>query len=513
MNWRRLLWLYIQIGVVSTVSLFVFGRLFTEPQVSLAAVVIGAIAFVSLVLGGIVAGSFLLYYIFETVWRRVLNLAWPVMVEQTSQTLMRTTDVFITAIFSPAAVVAIGLSDLYSQFPLRIGLGLGNATIALSSQDTGRGASAGRDETTTQALLLGFLLGVPIAVVGVLFGDRLIALLGATPAVVELGGIYLAIILATAPARHVGLVGGKVLQGTGDTRTPMYITLFSNLLNISGSVILGLGLFGAPELGVVGVGVSTAAANIVSAFLFLLVISGSLGSVGLTWPTNPVVIRQLVNVGAPNTAEGFAVALARFPFNALLLVFGTEVNAGYQIGRRVYQQITAPLSRAYRVTASIACGQALGEGDPETARFEGLAVVTLGIISVGAVGIVLVVAAEPLARLFTDDDVTVRYSVGFIRAYGVAAIPFVVFISLSGSLQGAGETRLPLFARVTGLFLFFLGFSYLAGITLGYGLSGVYLGVVLSYVWMAVVLIWAFNRSDWAGRAAHMIEARKAIGD
>lgn len=508
MNRRRLLRIYLQIAVVSVVSLFVFGRLYSEPQVTIAAVVIGGVAFVSLVLGALLAGSVHLYHVFRTVWRRVLSLAWPVMVQQSSRTLMRTTDVFITALFSPAAVVAIGLSELYSQFPLRIGQGLGSATIALSSQDTGRGASANRDEATTQALLLGLGLGVPIALVGVLFSTQLIAVFGAAPEVVELGGIYLAIILATAPARHVAIIGARVLQGTGDTQTPMFVNLFANVLNIAGSVTLGLGLFGAPELRIVGVGLSTAVANVVSALLFLLAIGGPWRPAGLTRPSNPVVSRQLVAVGAPKTVEGLAVALARFPFNALLLLFGTEVNAGYQIGKRIYQQITAPLSRAYRVTASITSGQALGDGDVETARFESWAVVALGVITVGAIGIVLVVAADPLARLFTDDLTTVSQSVGFIRAYGIAAVPYVIFVSLSGSLQGAGETRMPLLARLTGLFGFFLAFSYVTGVTLGYGPVGVYAGIVLSYVWMAAVLVQSFRSGDWADRAADMIEAR-----
>ena len=67
------------------------------------------------------------------VWRRVLSLAWPVMAEQTTRTLMRTVDVFVTGLFSPAAVAAVGLADLYARFPLRIGLGLGGGAIALSS--------------------------------------------------------------------------------------------------------------------------------------------------------------------------------------------------------------------------------------------------------------------------------------------------------------------------------------------------------------------------------------------
>ncbi len=67
----------------------------------------------------------------------------------------------------------------------------------------------------------------------------------------------------------------------------------------------------------------------------------------------------------PRILEGLLTFVMEFPFNAILLLFGTEVNAAYQIGRRVYQQITAPLSRGYRTGASIVVGQTLGDGDPE----------------------------------------------------------------------------------------------------------------------------------------------------
>jgi Na+-driven multidrug efflux pump len=92
------------------------------------------------------------------VWRRVFDLSWPVMAEHVLRTLMRTTDIVVTGLFSPAAVAAIGLADLYARLPLRIGLGLGSGVIALSSQDTGSGATANRDEAITQALLVGALI-------------------------------------------------------------------------------------------------------------------------------------------------------------------------------------------------------------------------------------------------------------------------------------------------------------------------------------------------------------------
>ncbi|ESS12493.1 MAG: putative efflux protein, MATE family [uncultured archaeon A07HR60] len=442
------------------------------------------------------------------VWKRVVRLAWPVMAEQTFRTAMRTTDIVITALFSPAAVVAIGLADLYARFPLRVGLGLGGGAIALSSQDTGAEAVGSRDEAVTQALLLGVLAGLPFVIAGVFFGDVAIAVFGAGDEVIRLGSVYLAIILATAPARHVALIGARALQGTGDTRTPMYVNIAANSLNIAGSAILGLGLLGAPRLEIVGVGIATAAANVFTAGLLLFAVYGTWTDANFARPQDFTIATQLLRVSTPRMAEGFGAELAQFPFNALLLGFGEAVNAGFQIGRRVYQQVTGPFSRGYNVAASVLVGQSLGDGDPETARFDGWAVTGLGIVTVGTVGITLVGLAEPIVSLFTDDPETARFAVDFTRVYGLAAMGLVSFSALSGSLQGASETRIPFFARVSGMFVFFLGASWVLGRTLEFGPIGAYIGVFLAYLWMAAVTAWGFEFTGWADRAASLMTER-----
>lgn len=444
----------------------------------------------------------------RAVWRRVLGLAWPVMAEQTVRTGMRTTDILVTATFSPAAVTAIGLADLYARLPLRIGLGLGGGAIALSSQDTGSGAAANRDEAVTQAVLLGLLAGVPFAAFGLLFGDAAIAVLGAPTEVVQTGGAYLAVIFLTAPARHVALIGARSLQGTGDTRTPMYVNVVANGVNIAGSVVLGLGLFGAPRLAVLGVGLATAAANVLTATVLLVVLWRGWSSATLVRPRTEVIARQLVRVSVPRVGEGLAATVAEFPFNSILLGFGTPVNAAFQIGRRAYQQVTGPLSRGYNVAASVLVGQALGAGEPDRARFEGWAVGGLGVATVGVVGVVLAAFAPTAVALFGPGPETVPYAVAFTRTYGLTAGFLVVFSVLSGSLQGASETRVPFFARVSGIAGFQLGGTYLFGVVLGWGAAGAYVGIALAYLWMCLVVVVGFDRGDWAGRAADMMAAR-----
>ncbi|MFB6136351.1 MAG: MATE family efflux transporter [Halobacteriaceae archaeon] len=447
------------------------------------------------------------------VWRRVFDLAWPVGVEHTLRTLMRTTDVIVTGTFSPAAVAALGLADLYARFPLRIGLGLGGGAIALASQDTGSGAAATRDEAVTQALLLGLLSGLPFVLAGFLAGEAAIAVLGAPPAVARLGGTYLAVVFATAPARHVALVGARALQGTGDTRTPMYVNVAANALNIAGSLVFGLGLFGAPRYGILGVGAATAAGNVLTAVAFVALIWRGHTEAGLVRVRDPTIARQLVAVSTPRIAEGLGSTLLAFPFNSLLLGFGTSVNAAFQIGRRMYQQVTAPLARGYNVAASVLVGQSLGAGAPDRARREGWAVVGLGLLTVGAIGALLVAFAPALVGLFTDDAATARHATGFARTYGVAAGFLVAFTVFSGALQGASETRVPLVARLSGLLVCQLGVTYVAGAVLGYGALGAYLGVGLAFAWMAGGGFVGFRYTDWAGRAAGMMAERARDSD
>jgi len=446
-----------------------------------------------------------------SVWRRVLSLSWPVMVEQTTRTLMRTVDILVTALFSPVAVAAIGLADLYARFPLWVGLGMGSGAIALSSQDTGSGATANRDEAISQALVVGALVGVPFAALGVTFGEPAIALLGAPQEVASVGGRYLAIVLATAPARHVALIAARSLQGTGDTRTPMYVNIVANGLNVAGSVTLGLGLFSAPRLSVVGVGLATAAANVFTATMLVVALLTDWADASLARPRSLVITRQLLRVSSPSVAEGLASTLAEFPLNAILLGFGTEVNAAFHIGRRIYQQLTGPLSRGFYVGASVLVGQSLGEENPERARFRGWATVALGVLTAGGFGLVLALGAGPIVSMFTDDAATLGYATDFARVYGLTAAFLVTFAVLQGALAGAGETRLPFLARTSGMVLFMLGVTYVVGVVLGYGVVGAYLGLGLTYVWMALVVTVGFHAGGWADRAADMLEDRGSL--
>lgn len=445
------------------------------------------------------------------VWRATVSLSWPITVQHGFTTLMRTVDIVVAGLFAPAYVTAIGLADLYGQIPLRLGLGLGAGAIALSSQDTGRAAAETRNRAITQAILLGFLVGLPLIVLGLLFSEFFIGVLGAERAVIRLGATYLTLILVASPLRIVGLVGARSLQGTGDTVTPMVVNGGASLVNAITTVVLALGLGPVPRLGIVGIGLAT----LLSRGLEALAITGAIATrftdLAFARPRSLVITRQLVAISVPNFAEGMSSTVANFPFNALLLLFGTEVTAAYHIGRRVYQQLTGPIYRSITTGASILVGQALGEGDPDDARYAGFAIAAMSILVMSGMGAILVLGAEPIASVFTRDPLTLSYASAFTRVFGVSMVSFGIFSPFAGSLRGAGDTRTPFYARAIGTFGFMLGLSYLLAIPLAWGVMGVYVGLVTSFAVWAVIVAGGFVWGNWAERAAGMMAVRAEV--
>jgi putative MATE family efflux protein len=422
---------------------------------------------------------------------------------------MRTTDIIVTGYFSPAAIAALGLADVYGRVPLAIGQGFGSGVIALSSQDAAVDEKKNLNQTISQAIIFGFLLGIPLAFFGVLFGYSAIKLLGANNMVAKLGGQYLALIFLSAPTRHVGYVGARFLQGTGDTRTPMLINGVVNVSNIMITVILGLGVLGAPSLGIVGVGLGTAFGNLLSAVLLLVFIFKNT-DVAFVYPKNIEITKQLIKISSPKIMERLSTTSAEFPFNSILLVISVEANAAWQIGRRLYQQLSAPLLRAYNVSSSVIIGQTLGEERAEDVHLEGYSIALLGLITLIPISVLVYIISPNLVEIFTSDGKTIEAGIKFTRAYAIA-IPFgVLFRIFAGGLQGGGETRKPFIAEITGAFLLLVGVSYIMVNIIGYGIFGPFIAIVCYFIWRATIVgIW-FSSNSWISRANNMMESRRS---
>ena len=457
----------------------------------------------------------LLYALYSPVWRQALILAWPMMLSHIFSTAMRTTDMILMGAFGPAAVAAVGLGDVWDRLVLQIGLGLGAGSIALISQETGvdrRDGNRSADVVLTQVLIAGAVAGLPFVLLAWSIPGQLIGLLGPSPDVVALAAQYLQIVFSSAPFRIMSLISSRALQGTGDTRTPMAVGVAANAANIVLSIALVTGCGPFPELGVPGVGWGTALANFLSAGAFIVLFLLPSTYLSLRLPPGGwdlAVTRQLLAVGVPRMLQGGYQSIIAFPFNALVLLFGTEAAAAYHISMRIQQQVMAPMGRSYDTVTTILVGQNLGRRRHAESRKVGKGMLWLAAATVGFVGICLLLSAPLAVRIFTDDAPTIAHGVWFLRTLSVGAPIFALHSVLSGLLTGAGDTRTGFYGSVMSQTFFMLGLSYVASVGLGLGLVGIYAGLLADHISRTLWVARRFRSGIWIEEAEQMIDERR----
>ncbi|MFW5736247.1 MAG: MATE family efflux transporter [bacterium] len=448
-------------------------------------------------------------------WKEAFLLAWPVMLNHIFTTAMRTTDMILMGYFGPAAVTAVGLGDLWESIILRIGLGLGSGSISLISQESGSNtaaAKANKDIILSQVILLAFIIGIPFIFIAFFFSEQMISLLGAAPEVIELGAQYLLIIFAAAPFRIMAIIAARALQGSGDTRTPMIVEVVSNLINIILSVGLALGIGFFPRIGVPGVGIGTFAAKTLSAFIFILIFLSSKSEFQLKNPIkhwNFILIKQLFKVSAPKITQGLYQSFITFPFNSIVLLFGTEAAAAYHIARRVFQQLIAPMHRAYYTVTAILSGQKIGAEDVAGSKKTVEAMLILTIFSIGGFSLLIFFSSPYLVRLFGDNQETLQIAVRFLKALSIGGPVITIYGVFAGHLNGAGNTRSALYGNLLSQTLLKLALSYILGVTFNLGLLGVLIALPADFFGRAIWVGRKYLSDDWIAEADLMITERR----
>ena len=208
-------------------------------------------------------------------------------------------------------------------------------------------------------------------------------------------------------------------------------------------------------------------------------------------------LKQLVNIGYPAALEQGVFQLGFFIF--LILIgnnYGTEAFAAYNIGVNILA-ICMTVGFGFSIAGSTLVGQHLGAKDFAGAVRSGWRATFLAILSMGLIGLAVMVFAETLATYFIGDgDLTIEYTVQFIYVLGAMMPLLAVEFAIGGALRGAGDTRFPLITTILGLLVVRCGLAAVAAY-FGLPVIWVYAALIGDYVLKGAMLIWRFRQGRW----------------
>jgi putative MATE family efflux protein len=438
-------------------------------------------------------------YTTEKLNRAILLLAIPMVLEMVLESLFGVVDVFWVGHLGAGAVATVGLTESMLTLVFAVGLGLSMSTTAMVARRVGEKDQEGASVAAVQAIILGVIASLVIGLPCWFLASRLLHWMGASSDIVALGTGYARITLGGSGVILLLFLNNAIFRGAGDAAIAMRLLWVSNIINLilDPCLIFGWGPF--PRLGVTGAAAATFTGRSIGvAYQFYRLMRGTerIKILARHLRVNFAVLMRLARVSITGILQ-FAIAHTSWiGLVRIVSLFGAAALAGYTIAVRIVVFAILP-SWGLSNAAATLVGQNLGAKQPARAESSVWRTGLYNMLFLGSVGIVFVVFAEPIVRLFTNDPDVVPLGAMALRIISYGNIGYAYGMVMLQSFNGAGDTLTPTIVNFFGFWLFEIPLAYWLAIKLGLQTRGVYFSIVIAEGSIALASVLLFRRGRW----------------
>lgn len=340
-----------------------------------------------------------------------------------------------------AAVAAVtffsALLWLFFSFNQLVGPG----SVAIISRRYGEGDYAKTQTAIKETILLKLLIGTLFGVIGYLFVEDMLKMLGAEGLALSLGTAYGRVMFAGMAFPYAAYSIYTALRGVANPVMAMILMIASNLLNMVLDPIFIFGYFGLPALGVTGAAVASIISFVITLLVGLAIFYGGFAHVRLTVSgfahISVASMWKIIRIGIPAWLGSLSYTGARIVITPLIAAFGTSVVAAYGVGNQI-SSFGVMVLVGIGLGLSALIGHNLGSGKTDRALRTANLAIALGVAVMIVMGVATFVFARPITRLFFAGEETVAIGVTMLRIFALG-FPFLgVYFIIEGIHTGVG---------------------------------------------------------------------------
>ncbi len=433
-----------------------------------------------------------------TVWK----LTWPQIMVMFFFFSMGLCDVWTAGKLSNDIQAAFGLVAQGNMFLQVLAMALASGATATISQAIGARRMKRAVRYVALVILLTLTFGTFLAIVAYLGKDLIFGFLQTPESILPVTLSYWNITLLTLPLSYVFSSTSTLFRATRQVIPPVFVAFFMALGNVIGNLGFGLGYFGFPEFGYLGIAWTTfvcvglgALANVIllihknyfnykkippwrwvkNALPYLYKVAIPSGISQLTWQTGYLVL--------------FAVT-ASLPFDKV------HALAGLTAGMRLEALLFLP-GMAFSMTASVLVGNSLGAKNAQQAQALARMMYLVGMGVMSVVALLLWSFIPQMAQVLTDDPITQEITKNYLHINFLCTPFMLASMILGGVMTGAGATRYNLIVFGCSFWFVRLPVAYVLGHFIWQSASGVFVGMLVSQVVQAALMIWVLERFPW----------------
>ncbi|WP_224368884.1 MATE family efflux transporter [Hyalangium versicolor] len=394
---------------------------------------------------------------------------------------------FINAIWVGRFLGTSALATVTVSFPVvfvlfAIGMGLTMATGILVSQNFGARKMDELKKVVDSSTLLIYSLSIVLTVLGQLFAPSVLRAMDTPPEVFDASVSYLRIFLLSMPLGFGLFLTRSLLQGIGDSKTPLYFQFGSVLFTTVLDPLLMFGWLGLPKLGLNG----TAWATVISQALALVTLISYLRvkkvPVAPSWPRlnhlGPITWKTL-KIGVPAAVQQSLVSIGMVLVTGLVNGFGEIATAAFGAASRIDQIAFMP-AMTFGMAISTLAGQNLGAGHHHRVK----EIFRWGCLLAGGTTFVIsaIVVAFPdvLLKVFVSDPAVLAPGISYLHIVGSCYVLFALLFVSNGIINGSGHTLMTTVISLLSLWLIRVPVAWWLSRRMG-SVTGIWYGMALSF--------------------------------
>ena len=430
----------------------------------------------------------------------IILLAVPMVLEMVMESVFAVVDIFFVARLGAEAVAGVALTEAVLTLVYTLAMGLSIGVTAMVARRTGERDPDAAGEATGQSILVGAAAALVIGVLGLLYAEEILRLLGGDAATVAAGVGYARVLLGGNIVIVLLFLLNAAFRGAGDAAIAMRVLWLANGLNIVLDPLLIFGIGPFPEMGVVGAAVATTIGRGIAVAVQLWTLFGMSGRLQVRLHHlrfQPAVMARLIRLSATGTFQVFIGTASWIGLVRILSTFGPEALAGYTIAIRLVLFALLPAWGLANAAATMV-GQGLGARDPDRAERSVWIAGTLNLGLLGGTGLLFLLAAPAIVGWFDSGDaLTSAYAVQCLRIVSTGFLFFAYGMVLTQSFNGAGDTLTPTVLNLLCFWLMELPLAYVMAKPLGFGPVGAFVAITVAYAVLTVASAVLFRRGRW----------------
>ena len=384
------------------------------------------------------------------IWKVMLRFVLPIFLGTLFQSLYNTIDAIIVGRFAGKEALAAIESVLnFHRLPVSFFVGLSSGATIIISQYFGANKKDEVSKASHTAILFAIVGGLLLSVLSCILSPFFIRLIKVPEEIFYQAQIYTIICFSGIVASMIYNIGSGILRALGDSKTPFYILIVSNILNI----ILDLILVVVFNLGVIGVGFATLISQIVSAILIFIILLRT--KLDCKIYINKIhfykkYIKEIFRLGLPIGVQSVLYPISNTIIQSSINTFGVNSIAAWAISGKLDFLIWT-VSDAFSIAISTFVAQNYGAKKHQRAR-DGIKVALfMSMVVIFVISSILYLYNKPLAHFLIDDKNIVDLTSQVIHLIAPLYFVYVIGDILSGAIRGIGDTFNPMIINIFGI--------------------------------------------------------------